>query len=271
MYFLFDVGGTNIRMCLIEDLSKALDINQVTKIPTPQTFEEGMGIIKNYLEQNNAIGKLQKAIGGTTGVLDSTKSKLVNALNLQGWINKPLKEELNKITQTEIDLYNDSTLAALGEAAVGKGKDFNIVVYITISTGLGGSRIINKTIEKSTFNYEPGHQIINVDGEIKYLEDLVSGRGLLKKYGKKAEEITDPEIWKEIENYVAVGLNNILVHWSPDVVVIGGAVGKSLNVENIKSNLKKVMRIYPELPEILISDLRHNGIQGALFLLKQQS
>lgn len=269
MFFLFDIGGTNIRLALINDLNAELDINQVQKIPTPINFKDGLTSIKNFLEQNDAIGKIEKTIGGTTGVLDHGRTKIIRSINLKGWENKHLKQEISLLTQSPTEIYNDSALASLGEAAYGIGKDYSIVTYITVSTGVGGARIVNKRIEESSLNYEPGHQIINVEGGIKYLEDLVSGTGIYKKFGKKAEEINDPKIYEEIEHYLAIGLNNIIVHWAPEILIIGGAVGKNLNIDNIKSNLKNVMRIYPELPVIQQSNLRHNVIQGALYLLRQ--
>lgn len=269
MHFLFDIGGTNIRLALVEDPSRDISIESVKKIPTPNSFIEAIQLFQNFLEENNAVGKIEKTIGGTTGVLDRSRSTIVNSLHLPEWKDKNLKEELAKVTQSDVQIENDAALAALGEATFGVGKDYPIVVYLTVSTGVGGGRAANKKLEESNLNFEIGHQIINYDGEPKYLEDLISGSGLSKKHGLKAEEITDSAIWSEVEKILAVGLNNILVHWSPDVVVIGGAVGRGLNLDNVSAELKNVMRIYPELPPIIKSDLRHNVIHGALYLLRE--
>ena len=265
MYFLFDIGGTNIRLCLTNDFYSELD---VLKVPTPDSFEDGMNLIASYLEEKNAIGNIEMTVGGTTGVMNQHKNKLINAMHLSNWNNKPLKNEISKIVQGEVLIENDSALATLGEAVDGVGKDYEIVVYITVSTGLGGSRVVNKVIEKSNLNFEIGHQIIDVDGEVRYLEDLVSGSGLERRYKQKPENVTDLRIWNEMEFYLAVGLNNILVHWSPDIVIIGGAIGRRLNLNNVRDRLKQVMRIYPELPVIQRSELRHNGIHGARYLLQ---
>ena len=70
------------------------------------------------------------------------------------------------ILLTDGYLANDSDLDGLGEATVGAGKGFNIVAYITVSTGIGGVRIVGGKIDVSTYGFEPGHQIIDADGSI---------------------------------------------------------------------------------------------------------
>lgn len=269
MYFLFDIGGTNIRLALVNNPADKINLDEVEKIETPKSFEALGVLIKSFLESKDALGKIERSIGGTTGVLDTERSTMLNAVHLPEWNNKNLKLELEKITQSSVVLVNDSALATLGEATFGVGSSYKIVSYVTVSTGVGGGRVINKKIDSSSLNFEIGHQIINFDGEPKYLEDLVSGSAIEKRIGKKPEEITDITIWTEVEKLLAVGLNNLLVHWSPDVVVIGGAVGKSLNIEHVELELKRLMRIYPIIPPILKSDLRHNVIHGALYLLRE--
>jgi glucokinase len=52
----------------------------------------------------------------------------------------------------------------LGEAVFGAGKGREIVVYMTISTGVGGARIVGGKIDASAMGFEPGHQIIDACG-----------------------------------------------------------------------------------------------------------
>lgn len=272
MFLLFDIGGTSIRLYLTSDRDREVDIKKVIKIPTPKNFEEGLAVFENFLKQNKAENKIDLSIGGITGVLDQKHEKLIRSLNLSNWSQEELKKRLQEITKSKVILENDSALATLGEATFGKGKDYPIVSYITISTGFGGSRVVNKKIDRASFNFEPGHQIISVNNsENFYLEDIVSGSGIFKRTGRKAEDIYDEDFWREVEEYVSIGVNNIIVHWSPDIVVIGGAIGKKLNLRNIRENVKKINRIYPILPDIEVSNLRHNGIHGAFYLLKERT
>lgn len=272
MFLLFDIGGTSIRLYLTSSRDKKVDINKVIKIPTPKKFEDGIMVFEDFLKQNKAENKIEASIGGITGVLNKKRDKLIRSLNLNSWTEEPIKQKLEEITKSKVILENDSALATLGEATFGKGKDYPIVSYITISTGFGGSRVVNKKIDRSSFNFEPGHQIININNSEKYyLEDIVSGSGILKRTGIRAEDIYDDDFWSEVEEYVSIGINNLIVHWSPDVVVIGGGIGKKLDLTKIRENVKRINRIYPILPDIEVSNLRHNGIHGAFYLLKERT
>lgn len=269
MYLLFDIGGTSTRLCLIDNLNNELDINSVTKIPTPQEYFEGIKSIEKYLKDRNALGKVKHTVGGIGGVYDKNEGILLNAPNLPQWNGKYLDQEISRLTGSEVYIENDAALACLGESVYGEAKDFNIVTYITVSTGVGGAKVVNREIEKTTLGFEPGHQIIQVNGEPKELEDLISGKALQTKFKREPIEIQDPEAWREVEYNLSIGLYNTILHWSPEVVVIGGAVGRSLDLRNIVTNLQSTMRIFPSLPEIRKSTLRHNVIHGALHFLTQ--
>jgi predicted NBD/HSP70 family sugar kinase len=217
-------------------------------IPTPQDFSDFITVFRDSLAKIKGENNIDKVIGGLPGVLDEDRKSLVYSPNLSDWVGKPVKNELTRISGSEVTLENDAALAALGEANFGAGKDFNIVAYLTVSTGVGGARIVDKKIDKKVFGFEPGHQIISIDTSDNFadLESLVSGAGLLKSYHKKAEDIDDKKIWDKVSKYLAIGLNNTIVHWSPDIVVLGGALinnGK-ISIDNLKSKLIKILKLY---------------------------
>lgn len=270
MYLLFDIGGTSTRLCLIDNLNNELDINSVTKIPTPQEYFEGIKSIEKYLKDRNALGKVKHTVGGIGGVYDRNEGILLNAPNLPQWNGKYLGQEISRLTGSEVYIENDAALACLGESVYGEAKDFNIVTYITVSTGVGGAKVVNREIEKTVFGFEPGHQLIQINGEHKELEDLISGKSLQSRFKREPIEIQDPQVWKDVEYYLSLGLHNTILHWSPEVVVIGGAIGRSLDLRNVESILLSVMKTFPSLPEIRKSKLRHNVVHGALHFLKQK-
>lgn len=271
MYLMFDIGGTNMRLAVSED-GKTLAATKV--IPTPKDFTEGINIIKQVAEELANGQKIEAVAGGVTGALDKGKSTQLTSPHVGGWIGKPLKAELEKLFGCPVYLENDANLAALGEANYGAGIDHKIVAYLTISTGVGGGRVVDKKIDSNSLGFEPGHQIIVPDGNPcncggkGHLESYVSGSGLLKIYQKKAEEITDPKIWNEVARYLAIGLNNVTVFWSPEIIILGGSVMQSINLESVRTYLKEVLFIFPRAPEIAPAKLGDSvGLYGALALI----
>jgi predicted NBD/HSP70 family sugar kinase len=178
-------------------------------------------------------------------------------------------------------IENDTAVVGLGEAVFGAGKFHDIVAYISVSTGVGGVRIVHKQIDVSAAGFEPGHQIIDagggleVRGEPAYqnrtLEAYVSGSSVEARYHKKPFEIEQPEFWEHMARILAYGLNNTIVHWSPEIVVIGGSMMKKIGipVDRVAAHLKGILHIYPEIPVIAKSELEDvGGLYGAMQLIK---
>lgn len=270
MYLLFDIGGTFTRVAISQN---GKNIKKQKKVETPQNFGRGIRLIKNVADELACGASITAAGGGIAGPLDKKKTRLVNSPNLPQWVNKAFKKELEKAIKTEVLLENDTALVGLGEATAGAGKNFNIVVYITISTGVNGVRIIDGTIDRNAMGFEIGHQIINHNRGIpQTLEELISGEALTKRYGKLPSKITADLVWYGLIPWLVYGLNNVIVHWSPEVVVLGGSVATSFNpyLATIKKNLKKILTIYPVIPYIRMAKLKDSGgLYGALALLHQ--
>lgn len=272
MHLVFDIGGTNLRVAVSSD-GKTLSAIKV--VPTPQDFNEGIRTLKQVSDELSRGQKIEKAAGGITGPLDKQKIMSLRPPHQPDWGQKPLKEELEQVLGVPVHLENDTALAALGEALLGTGAGSKIVAYLTISTGVGGARIVGGKIDENSLGFEPGHQIIIPDGQLcdcggkGHLESYVSGSGIAKIYGKKAEDISDPKVWEEVTSYLAIGLNNTIVHWSPDILVLGGSVMKSISLDKVTSYLKDMLKIFPKIPEVAPAKLAHqSGLWGALQILK---
>src|SRR5690606_18176919 len=148
-----------------------------------------------------------------------------------------------------------------------------------------GARIINGKLDVSTYNFEPGHQIIDADGTIcpeclasedneskGHWESMISGTSVKARTGKEPNEIQDEKFWDNIALYIAYGLNNTIVHWTPDIVILGGGMMKTseISTEKITTHLKNILKIYPIHPEIRKAELGdYGGLHGALAYIKQ--
>lgn len=269
---------------------KTIDKN--ASADTPADFEDGLKMVEKIgreltreLEKrggkNSAEPKLIGIAGGIAGPLSKDKKSLAKSPNLPDWVAKPLSFKLQKIFGAPVFLENDAVLAGLGEATAGAGRGASIVAYITVSTGVGGARIVDGKIDEKTIGFEPGHQIIDADKTIipdargKMFEDYISGTAVLHETGKKPKEVKDPEYWNEMARLLAYGLNNTIVHWSPDVVVLGGSMitgDPAIPIPETERHLRSILKIYGEIPKLKMAQLGESGgLYGALEYLKQNS
>lgn len=244
-------------------------------VPTPQDFAQGFAALKQTADELSGGEKISGVTGGVAGPLDQGKTMLVASPQISNWIQKPLKEELEHTFNCPVHLENDTALVGLGEAIKGAGLGKNIVAYLGLGTGVGGVRIVNQKIDQNSLGFEPGHQIIVPDGNQcncggkGHLETYVGGTYFPKIYHQNGEDITDQAIWDEVARYLAIGLNNTIVHWSPDIVILGGAVMKSLPLDMIIKHLIDELKIFPGTTEIVKATLgQDGGLYGALELLK---
>lgn len=263
MYILFDIGGTNMR---IVGSSDGVNLTEPIIMATPQDFDLAISTFAQAAKKL-ADGEGIKAACGGVRALDPTKQKLINHPNFPLWVDKPLKSSLENALNAPLIMENDAALAGLGETHYGAGKNYKIVAYLTISTGVGGARIVDGKIDRNTFGFEPGQQII---GDLGHLEKYISGPAIEERFKQKPQEIKDPRAWDEIANWLSIGLNNTIVYWSPEVVIIGGSVIDSIPMANVEYYLKehlKMMSLPPKIEKAKLGNL--GGIYGSLVFLKQ--
>lgn len=244
-------------------------IEELAAVATPESYD---GILAKFEEVRASLPaeSLNSVALGIAGPLDKKRTMLVNSPHLSHIIGKPLMEDVKRIFGVPAFLENDAMVAGMGEATYGAGKGKPIVVYMTVSTDVGGARIIEGKPDRSAFGFEPGHQIID---QRERFGLLVSGTGVQMRYGKDPREITDDKIWDELARLFAIGLNNTILHWSPDIVVLGGSMilgNPAIPLERIQKHLKDILTIFPKLPPIEKAALGDAaGLYGALELAKQ--
>ena len=193
---------------------------------------------------------------------------------MQGWVQKPLYKELFKEFGCQVFIQNDTVMVGLGECWYGPGKDEEIVVYLTVSTGVGGAVFVNGEVEPSAMGFEPGHQIIDYKSGTD-LEGLVGGAAMEKREGRRAEDISGAEFWDDIALKLAIGLNNTIVHWSPNMIILGGGMmqenSNGIKIGDVTKHLTDIVKIFPKLPKIEKGTLGSTGgLYGALVYTNQQ-
>ena len=278
-YALFDIGGTKTRISVTTSLD---DIGEAVSFATPQSFEDGMVAFEEHLRVLTKGEKVDRAVGGIRGPLAHDRSTITHNDILTDWVHKPIKDSIaSMLGGGEVTLENDTAIVALGEAHYGAGKGYDIVAYHTVSTGVGGARIVAGTLDVSSVGFEPGHQVIDADITIRpnsgadTLEELISGTAVEARFGKKPYEIaqSDP-LWNELAAYLAYGLKNTIVYWSPDVIVLGGSMmigDPRILLADVIRHTKLILDDVVPLPDIKDATLADKGgLYGALAMIKGQ-
>ena len=261
---VFDMGESHTRVAGSDD---GRTLSEPVIFATDQIFESGANQLISAITQQAGERPVTKIIGGVAGTLNPDHSQLVAAPNLPGWLNKPIATRLSERFNASVTLQNDTALVGLGEACVGAGRGKQLVSYLTVSTGVNGVNIINQKIQASTWGFELGYQIIGADsqGAPLRLEPAIGGHSLAERYGKPAGEIKDALVWTEIIHHLAIGLHNTILHWSPELVVLGGSMMQDIPIAQVSTEVTKLLTAFPHIPEFRLAELgERGGLLGAL-------
>lgn len=162
-----DLGGTKICSALVNPKGEV--IKQDTCLTMPDGgFELVVDRILVSLKNVMPEGKQPAGIGiAVPAYIDQRTDRIVFSPNLK-WHDVDLKKEIEDRLGIPVWLDNDANLAALGEHRYGAGKGCNDLLYITVSTGVGGGLILGGKVYRGAFQGagEFGHMIIERNGPL---------------------------------------------------------------------------------------------------------
>ncbi|MEX0673075.1 MAG: ROK family protein [Candidatus Paceibacterota bacterium] len=275
MYILFDIGATKTRIAATVDRQT---FTEPTIIKTPASFDEFKNTFTQTAREHIGSESIDGAVGGMTGALDKERGVMIDSPHLPEWNGRLICDELGSELGAHITIENDSAVVGLGEAVYGAGKGYRIASYVTVSTGVGGARFINGKIDENAHGFEPGRQIVDISGSLDggnsdgTLEGLVSGTALEKRFGMPAIEVSDPKVWDDLAQQLAVGLYNLSLIWSPEVIVLGGsmitgdpAIDVTATEKAFRERIEQVFATAPDIRKAELGDI--NGVWGALAYL----
>ena len=264
MRIAFDIGGTSMRAAR----ATSDGLGEVRKIPTPRNPEEGIQALAELARECAGAEGIEAAAGGFPGVVSGGVIRY--APNLPEWKGAALAEELARALKAQAEVLNDGDCAALGEAAYGAGRGARIVAYAGIGTGIGCGRVVDGRIDGGVYDFEAGHQIVDAK-EGRELEELVSGRAFEKRYGVHPSK-APREGYAEMTPVLAAGIYNMILHWSPEIFVLGGGMMNEDNgyrLADIAVALKRFSSPYPKLPELRLAERKDTaGLWGALAFMQ---
>lgn len=219
MYITIDIGGTKT---LLARMKKNGQIEESIKFPTPRIYKDFLKELAENIEKITT-SKWDVACVAAPGKIEHKTGTIIAFGNLP-WKNVPLREDIYKMIHCPVLVENDAKLAALSEARA-LDPPRHKVVYLTVSTGIGGGTVINNVLDPDLIDAEVGHMLFERDGELVRWESFASGKAIVRRFGKLASEIDDPSIWKIVSKDLALGIIDVAANVQPDIIIIGGGVG----------------------------------------------
>ncbi len=270
MKIVADIGGTKTRIAGSNDL---MGFSEPVIYDTPKKFTEATA---KFIETSRKIAGHERVDGvqiGIRGAIQRERGAIKDDV-LSDWSEKPLCHEIAVALSAHVEIENDVATVAMGEAHFGAGKGAEFLVYITVSTGVNGCRIVGGQIERSRRGFEIGAQYLNIEPTITF-EEMVSGSAVEKQYHMHPKELgKNNELWDELAMLTAYGVHNTIQHWSPDKVVLGGSMFNEvgISVPKVAANVKKLNKKFSDVPEIVHSSLGDlGGLWGALAIVRHRN
>ncbi len=165
-----DIGGTKLATVVADSTGHIL--NKVRRLTFAErgpeyTLQLLFDMIHETLEWARLKRKAISAIGVSCGgPLDTKTGVVYSPPNLPGWNALPLKALIESKSQIPVTIENDANASALAEYRFGGGRGHNAVLYMTMSTGIGGGIVLNGQVYHGANDSagEVGHQILLPDG-----------------------------------------------------------------------------------------------------------
>jgi glucokinase len=297
-----DVGATKVRVCVGEESGRLIWRKSTQMIIPPNVegyVDELVSRVREAREQVPPGAEISGIGVASVGPLDLKRGGIASPANLP-YKFVPVVDPLERAFGWRVALMNDANAAALGERMFGAGKDDADLVFITLSTGIGGGAIVdgNLLIGKDGNAAEIGHMVVDSQGRLTcgcgrkgHWEAYCSGRnipslaGLLEgesPVGRNevyADSATILRAASEGDSFAgrvavemgrlnAIGVANVVDLYDPSLVTIGGGVA----LANGELVLKPIRDLVPEYainraPRIMITPLGDDaGLLGGLSL-----
>ncbi|MEJ2449024.1 MAG: ROK family protein [Anaerolineales bacterium] len=248
--------------------------------------------------------QVQSIAAACPGPMDPINGIIISPPNIPEWRYFPLHDFLSNTFNVPVALNNDANLAALGEWYFGAGKGCSDLIYLTISTGIGGGIILNDRlfIGASGFAAEIGHTTLLHNGPVcscgktGHLEAIASGPSIVRWVKSKLEdeslkehfpagELTAKRIsdaaeegnqlaiaaYERAGKYIGLAIADLLHIFDIPTFIIGGGVSNAgdLIFDPIRKSVEEsvISDIYLENLRIVPAALGDDsGIKGALVL-----
>ncbi len=258
-----DIGGTKLAVGVVEaDGSVHGLVIEPTRREEGATrtlrrlFDMGHRALSDAGLMPGEIGAVGISCGGP---LNSATGMLLCPPHLPGWIDVPIGPMATEEFGVPALLENDATAGAWGEFRFGAGQGVDSLIYLTISTGMGGGAIIDGRLHRGAAGNggEFGHIMVRPGGRLctcgrhgcveayvsgsaiaeRAVEQLAAGRSSILAELPRVTSVevaaavgTDAlatEIWNDATELLSIAVTDLVNVFEPELVVLGGGVTRT--------------------------------------------
>lgn len=259
-----DIGGTQVRVALFRDER----LHQRAALPTDVRGGPSgvMDQIDALIEQVAAKDDRKTITGiglSLAGPIDTESAVVTRIPTLPGWDGLPVAQALSERTGLPARVENDGIAATLGEWRYGAGRGVSNIVYLTVSTGIGGGAVVDGRLlhGRKGIAGHLGHMRMAQEGStcscgtVGCFEALASGSALSQRAaatadmsdhlagiaqsravdardvfeGARAGDSHCLHLVGEEAMYLGQGITSVIHIFSPDRVVMGGGVSNAFD------------------------------------------
>lgn len=247
MYMGVDVGAT--KTLLLAQLPHE-DTPRQHRFETPAEYADFHTQLLEAVEglcQDNALESIALAAPGIV------EDGIFIAGGNVTWRNVDIKRNLAKqFSDIPISIVNDGSAAGVYEARHGAGQGQELVLYITVSTGIGTGIILNGDPLPPAGNSEGGWMLYQPESTQRF-EDVASGSQFVHTYNRQGKDVEDPDIWNSYATVLANGFYSMIALLQPSIVVIGGSMGVHFDRYHtpLRTRLETLTKQQFTLPDIV--------------------
>ncbi len=301
-----DLGGTKLRAARLNHMGQILD-----QIEVPTKATAGAEVVLDQIAQLVTVMKNNAADAEIIGVgvcapgpLDTKLGLALSIPTIRGFENYPMLAALENLLAMPVCLENDAIAAAIGEWKFGAGVGFENLVYVTVSTGIGGGVIADGKVLRGRMGMAGhiGHMVIAADGELckcgnrGCFEAYASGPAFAARaqkratydkntvLGKKPQPIDSRSVFTaaragdllaleliaEEAKILATGFVSLAHLYSPDMIIMGGGLSHEFDslappiLLHFRANVMKAFQDTALKNSILAGN---SGLVGASWML----
>lgn len=218
MYLGIDVGGTKTIVAVLDEHGA---ITESQKFPTPQDYQNFLSKLADAVDSFTTKDFRAVGAGIPAASIDRKTGIAISFSNL-AWHREPIESDIEHLIGCPVAVENDAKLAGLSEAMLRKPMR---LLYLTISTGIGYSLIVDREIDQNIGDSGGSLLLFEHGGKLTPWERFASGKAIVETYGQQAKDIEDPKTWDKIARNITQGLIELIAVTEPELVVIGGSVG----------------------------------------------